>query len=43
MFEEDRAERSYQRSMRELDEALSEEELSGAECNECIEKGNGGT
>ena len=34
MLEEDRAERAYQRSMRELDEALSEEELSDIECNE---------
>ena len=29
--------------MRELDEALSEEELSGIECNESVEEGNGGT
>ena len=41
MLEEDRVERAYQRSMRELDETLSEEELSGIECNEGIEEGNG--
>jgi hypothetical protein len=29
--------------MRELDEALSEEELSGIECKQGVEKGNGGT
>ena len=43
MLEEDRAERTYQRSMRELDEAQSEEELSGIECDEAIEEGNGGS
>jgi len=42
MLEEDRAERAYQRSMRELDEALPEPELSGIECDEVIEEGNGG-
>ena len=42
MLEEDRAERAYQRSMRELDEALPEPELSGIECDEVIEDGNGG-
>ena len=41
MFEEDRAERAYQRSMRELDEALSEEELSDIEGSEGVEEGNG--
>ena len=41
MLEEDRAERAYQRSMRELDE-VPEPELSGIECDEVIEEGNGG-
>ena len=39
MLEDDRAERAYQRSMHELDEALSEKELSGIECNEVAEDG----
>ena len=43
MLEEDRAERAYQRSMRELDEAQSEEELSDIECDEVIEEGNEGS
>ena len=42
MLKEDRAERAYQRSKRELDEALSEEELSDIECSEGAEEGNGG-
>ena len=43
MLEEDRAERAYQRSMRELDEAVSEEELFAIECNQGIEEENGGS
>jgi hypothetical protein len=43
ILEEDRAERAYQRSMRELDEALSEEELSGIECSEGVAERNEGT
>jgi hypothetical protein len=43
MLEEDRAERAYQRSMGELDESLSEEELSGIECEEGIQEDNGAT
>ena len=34
---------AYQRSMCELDEALSEEELSGIECHEGVAQGNEGT
>ena len=43
MRQEDRAERAYQRSIRELDEALSDEELSDIECSEGCEKDSGGT
>ncbi len=43
MLAEDGAERAYQHSMRELNEALSEEELSNIECNEGVEETNGGT